>query len=134
MRKRTRCKKGFTLLEILTSVVILSVGSVFVLRALAQISHTQLLAENRNHAYIISMSKMAELEAEFVEQGDVKEVTSRSARVNGQRFRWQVTKAPYQEELGLHEVKLTVTWKQGGDDYQVGTSTLIRIPVVENAL
>lgn len=121
-------RSGLTLVEVLASLVIISIGSVFILQALAKAAHTLTVAENRFLAYAFSASKFAELEVAKAEGLDLPGEEG-SFREKGTTFDWFWEVAPSPEEGPfLGEMRLSVTWKKGRHRYEKTTETLWKLP------
>jgi len=118
-----------TLVELLMSVVILSVGAVFIMQALVKISSAHLMAEDQVQASLLAMSKMAEVEL-AVRQGGFAEDPEQggSARVGMQAFTWSATAAPLAEDPTRARVCLTVSWRRGETTGERQLETILKLP------
>ncbi len=123
------CSKGagFTLVEVLISVLILSIGSVVILQAMAQASSAITLSECRREAVLFSAGKMAETELVLRRALDLEETDGGSFRIGDQPFTWTLTcgkaKGP-----GPRELSLTVAWERGRDSYSHQVQTVLMRP------
>ena len=108
--------EGFTLVEVLTSVLILSISSVVILQALARASSAITLSECRRNAVLFSAGKMAETELALRLGLDLEEANGGSFRVGDQPFAWNST-CVKAEGPGPRVLSLTVLWKRGRDPY-----------------
>lgn len=117
-------QSGMTLPEVLISVAILAIGSVYVLRALSTISYTQALTETRAAAYLFSASKMAEVAGMVAAKAERKK-QSGSFYIEGERgFHWSLKFNAYDADLKLDEVDLNVEWQHGVEKYNYETRFL----------
>ena len=122
----TGSKQGLTLVEILVSVAILAAGTVLVLQALGRGAYLLTVARQRSTAYALSAAKMADLELSL-RQGGEPQTKGRFGQGRDQ-FVWQADVSPARESPNLALVMLTVSWRQGGRDDALQTSTLVAIP------
>lgn len=132
-RLHSRCLtpwKGLTLIELLVSIVILSVGAIFVLRAYAKTAHALMIAEDRFNSYVFSVSKMAEKEMALREGLDVETGEEGTFQVEGQRFDWDIAVEPLSEEQ-LNLMTLTVVWRRAGHTFEDHIQTLFKPPEVD---
>ena len=105
--------RGLTLVEVLVSVAILSTGAVLLMEALARISHTQMVAEDRATATLFAASKLAEVELAFQEHRDAEEPMRGSLRIGDQAFEWHVSRSPPSDGSTVQPVVLAVAWRRG---------------------
>lgn len=122
-------QRGLTLIEVLLSVIVLATGVVLILQAFATSSRVLLRARNRLDAYTFASAKMGDLESAFQQRKTPK---LHGVFHNGTRkFTWHVTTTPTESDPALHEVALTVGWKQGLHDFTTGVTTLAHIEAPE---
>ena len=119
---------GLTLIEVLVSVAILSMGAVVVMQALARTAQAQALAEDRAQAYIVGASKMAEAELSTLAGTALPEHEDGHVRVSEQAFEWSINTVLEAEDPSLQLVMFAVTWQRGQYTYQQAVSTLVRLP------
>lgn len=105
---------GFTLIEIVVSLMILAIALPTLLQAFSQATRSQGIIENRTTALHLMQLKMSELEAQsFPELGqDQGEFGTNS------RFRWiyKVTETPNSD---LRQLSVTVTWQEKGTEKSI---------------
>lgn len=118
---------GLTLVEVLVSIVILSTGAVLVVQGLARVSYAQMVAEQRTHAYLFALSKMAELEM-AMQEGPLAEHDDGSFRIGEQAFHWEVTSAEVAGAEEARAVSLEVAWHHGADVFEHRVDTVLRAP------
>ena len=123
------CSRGFTLIEILVSVIILSTAVVFLMQALARSSFALALATKRLNAYAFSAATMADLEL-AARQGAIPARTGQF-RSGPDQFGWRVEPVVSSEDPQLELVTLTVEWHQGRHAYESQTSLLHRLAKAE---
>ncbi|MBI4342931.1 MAG: prepilin-type N-terminal cleavage/methylation domain-containing protein [Candidatus Omnitrophica bacterium] len=110
-RPALRSFVGFTLVEVLLSIAILSAGAVLVMQALARGAFALNAAEARTTVYTFAAAKLADLEIGFG-QGLIPK-TSGEFKADGQPIRWRLETSPVAEEPELELVTLAVSWPQG---------------------
>lgn len=116
-------KNGFTLIEIVVTLAILSLALPTLLRAFTEAAKGQAIAENRTTALYLLKFRLAAIEAEGYpdigeEQGEFGEDS---------RFRWhsEVQDIESEEIEGLRLVTVTVTWQERGKERLISTSTYL---------
>ena len=116
-------KDGFTLLEIIITLAILSLALPTLLRSFTEAAKGQALAENRTTALYLLKFRMAAIEAEGYpdigeEEGEFGEDS---------RFRWhsEVQDVESDEIEGLRLVTVSVTWQERGKERLISTSTYL---------
>ena len=128
VEKRSTCRRGLTLVEILISVAILASASVFVLQALMRGAYAVALAGNKLRAYEFISAKMADLEIS-VAQG-VRPRKDGEFAFGRDRFHWHVDTAVDPAAPPAEMVTLTIGWSQGRHPYESRITTLLRLPDV----
>lgn len=116
-------RNGFTLIEIVVALAILSLALPTLLRAFTEAAKGQALAENRTTALYLLKFRMAAIEAEGYpdigeEEGEFGEDS---------RFRWRsdVQDVESEEIEGIRLVTVTVTWQERGEERLISTSTYL---------
>ena len=116
-------KSGFTLIEIVVTLAILSLALPTLLRSFTEAAKGQALAENRTTALYLLKFRMAAIEAEGYpdigeEEGEFGEDS---------RFRWHsdVQDVESEEIEGLRLITVTVTWQERGEERSISTSTYL---------
>ncbi len=121
-------RAGLTLVEVLVSVVLIAVGTVVVMQALANVAHAQLVAEDRAQAYLGAASKMAEVELAVAGGTPLPEETGGQGRLHEQPFEWSVSAVAHADDPEVRTVTFAVRWNRGRDTYRQEVSTLVRVP------
>ena len=121
--RSTDDRDGFTLVEIIVTLAILSLALPALLRSFTEAAKGQALAENRTTAWYLLQFRMAAIEAEGYpdigeEEGEFGEDS---------RFRWHsdVQDVELEEIEGLRLVTVTVTWQERGRERLISTSTYL---------
>ena len=126
--RRNEPPRGLTLIEVLISVVLLAMGAVFIMQALARISYAQLVAEDRRSAYFFSLSKMAEIELSVWQGTFPKEGEHGRVRVGASTGSWDVTASPLADDSQEMAIVLTTSWHRGADAFTHHVETILHIP------
>ena len=116
-------KNGFTLIEIVVTLAILSLALPTLLRSFTEAAKGQALAENRTTALYLLKFRMAAVEAEGYP--DIGEENGEFGEDS--RFRWHsdVQDVESEEIEGLRLVTVTVTWQERGRERSISTSTYL---------
>lgn len=116
-------RSGFTLIEIVVTLAILSLALPTLLRSFTEAAKGQAVAENRTTALYLLKFRLAAIEAEGYpdigeEEGEFGEDS---------RFRWysEVQEVESEEIEGLRLVTVTVTWQERGKERLISTSTYL---------
>ena len=122
-RRSTDGKNGFTLIEIVVTLAILTLALPALLRSFTEAAKGQALAENRTTALYLLKFRLAAIEAEGYpdigeEEGEFGEDS---------RFRWHsnVQDVESEEIEGLRLITVTVTWQERGKERLISTSTYL---------
>lgn len=126
-------KRGLTLVEVLVSLVILSVGAVTILQAMVRISHAQALAAYQSTAYLFALSKLGDVEVAFREGKEVEERDTGTFRMGEHAFQWELVARPLVEEPLVSAVSLAVRWRAGARTFQRRFETQLRMPAPGNS-
>lgn len=142
-------QKGLTLIELLVSVMILSLGCSYALQALSKAAEAQQWVEARNEAYLFLASKAAEMEMRVLPETDPLKGSGGVLRDRAWRYQWNLSNmlsplliqaVPGAEQAAvtvtaaasfLVEQVLTVQWIQGQSPREVRLTTLSKVPVPE---
>lgn len=117
-----------TLVETLASVVILSVGTVYIMQALLRAAHAQAVASQQADASFLALSKMADVELAVREGRTPEEQEAGRVRLGPNTFDWELTTTPAITDPKLLTVALAVTWEEGGLSRARRVDTLLRLP------
>ena len=122
-RRSSDDKSGFTLIEIVVTLAILSLALPTLLRSFTEAAKGQALAENRTTALYLLKFQMATIEAEGYP--DIGEESGEFGEDS--RFRWhsEVQDVESEEIEGLRLVTVTVTWQERGNERLISTSTYL---------
>jgi prepilin-type N-terminal cleavage/methylation domain-containing protein len=129
MISATGKSKGFTLIEIMISISILSVGLIFILQGLTQCISILSISRDNLEASLLAEEKMAEVEiAVKQDTATFSKDTSGEARSGNIELKWQIRLTPDSEYEDLNEVLDTVYWKEGRRSGASVFSTYLTIP------
>ena len=118
-------------METLASVVILSVGTVYVMQALLRAAHAQAVASQQADASLLALSKLADVELAVREGRTPEEHEAGRVRLGPHAFDWDLTATPAITDPKLLTVALAVTWEEGGVSRARRVDTLLRLPEPE---
>ncbi len=114
-----RCRKSFSLIELMVTVAVLSVGLTAVLRSFFSVAGALNHAQNEIAVVQFLDTRMADLQEtilngeEFPEENLAGDVV-----LNGKDFHWKLNFFPLslndENMENMREVKLTVSWKEAG--------------------
>ena len=109
-----RTHRGFTLIEIMISIAILSLGLILNLQGLTHCLSVLRISQNNLETSLLAEDKMAEFEITAKQEtGSFSKPTSGDVQNGNIAFNWQISVAPDAEYEDLNEVKITVNWKEG---------------------
>ncbi len=115
-------KKAFTLIEVMLSVSILSIGLVLILQAFAQSFNIVRISKNNLIATLIIGNKMAEAQIQAKEDwGSFESGIGERFNFEGIKCEWEMDISPVEwesEEMVdldevLNEIKASLYWKEG---------------------
>ena len=122
----TRDNKGFVLVEVLITVVILSVGLTFITRSMMMSLKALDITEQYTQGYLLLEQKMWEFEQKgFIESDlDVEE----SFNQPNEEFRYRlVTESVADDESGLlNQVTLSVNWPVKKEKREISLTTFLK--------
>lgn len=113
-------RKGFLLLEVLVSVVIITVGLVYIIRSFS--TSTRAIAASRDYIKAVSLleEKLWGLEqVRQVEEGQDKDYFD-----DEHNFTWELNSEP-EEEMPVNKTKLVVSWKRREKKQGVAVTTYL---------
>jgi prepilin-type N-terminal cleavage/methylation domain-containing protein len=132
--------RGFTLVEMLATLVLIAVVLPIVMQGIALSSDTTVSVIDRLHAIALAESKLeelvatgtwnaADLEGEFT----AEQIQSASASLPGEsgdtqpsRFRWSAQARDWLDAR-VQQLDVTIYWESRGDPRQTTLSTLVRV-------
>jgi len=111
---RPSTQKGFTLIEIMISIAILSVGLILILQGLTHCLSILNISRNNLETSLLAENKMAELEIAIKQDpAALSRYTSGQLQTGNIEFRWQINLTPDSEYEDLRQAQTTVYWKEG---------------------
>ena len=121
--------KGFTLIEIMVSVSILSIGLIVILQGFTSSLNVLRVCQNNLEASLFAEEKMAELEINIKQDKEVflKGLTG-IIQENNLEFQWSISLTPETEYEDLNKVLTTISWKEGKRKGINSLSTFFIIP------
>lgn len=132
-------RKGFTLIEIMVSVAILSIGLVLILQGFAHSLNVLRISEDNLKATFAADNKLAEAQIQAREDwDDFKNGLDEKFKFEDMKCAWEVEITPVEWELeeevpesyeDLNEVKATLSWEEGKRKGVIPLVTYMRSPV-----
>lgn len=128
-------KKAFTLIEVMLSVAVLSIGLVLILQAFAHSLNILRITEDNLTATLIAGNKMAEAQIEAKEDwGAFERGSDERFSLEEIKCRWEMDITPVEWESEemideyevLNEVKASLYWKEGKRKGVIFLDTLMR--------
>jgi len=125
----TNPDKGFTLIEVLVALAIVSVSVVSIFYAFMGISDSIARIDNYNKAVALGLEKIWELEEALMQQdnvdladfsGEIKESETRS-------MRWEITGKEIEEYPTLKEIDFSLQWTQGRRTGNFNTTAYLKV-------
>jgi type II secretion system protein I len=122
-------QRGFSLVEVLMAITVLSVGLVVVVQAMGRTQQALRLSENLALSSQIADEQMTRLELKAREKGNTYGDDGR-ASFPGREFEWSSRLQPYQhftiqDETKINQSSMEVRWKEAGSDRNLRAYSLI---------
>ena len=106
--------KGFTLIEIMISIAILSLGLILILQGITKCINILRVSQSNLATTLLAEEQMAQMEIALKQDdtGALKDASGESKSGNIE-FIWQIRLIPDEEYEDLNKVLTTVNWKSG---------------------
>jgi prepilin-type N-terminal cleavage/methylation domain-containing protein len=126
---RPRTHKGFTLIEIMISVSILSLGLILIMQGLAKCVNILRISQSNLAATLLAEDKMAEMEIAAKQDGAKAFLgdTSGEEKSGNLELNWQIRLTPDEGYENLNRILATVRWKDGRNNGSSVLSTYLTI-------
>ena len=124
-------KKSISLVELMLTVVILSIGIVMILKSFLSVAGALGYTKNKTAAFQFLDGKMAQLQEIVLNEGDILgQEDQGDVRINEKNFTWSRDLFPvyYQEEEEGSEIKgvnWVISWKEGAINKRENLSAYI---------
>ena len=120
----SKSNKGFTLLEVLITVAILSSAVIFIFRAFGAVLNSAKFSQNISSACYLAENKIWEIRHRRA--APPKKETAAEEYSTKQRFNWRWENGDL-ENLGLSLLKFNVSWKERmrEKDYEISLSSYL---------
>ncbi|MDD5408587.1 MAG: prepilin-type N-terminal cleavage/methylation domain-containing protein [Candidatus Omnitrophica bacterium] len=129
MISETGRNKGFTLIEIMISIAILSLGLILILQGLTQCLNILRISQNNLETSLLAEEKMAEMEIAVKQDKEMfSKDTSGESQSGNIEFNWHIRLSPDMEYEDFYEVLTTVNWTEGRRKGSSIFSTYLMIP------
>jgi len=119
-RKRTKNRRGFTLVEVLASLAIFAIIVPFAMRGATLSANAASVARHRAEAATLGEAKLTDM---VIEGTWATEGTQGTFAPDYPNYRWSLQNA--QRDPNLTELMLTVTWPEHGQDRSLNMSTMV---------
>lgn len=123
--------RGFSLIEVLVAIVILSTGLVLVVEGMGWTEQAVRVSQNFMTAAQIGEKKIAESEVELLERHHLSMSSDHGdEKFPGRKFVWSKTVDSYEDstledKTKLNQVEVSVAWKEGGREKNLSFATLL---------
>ncbi len=129
---RVHDEAGFTLLEVLLSLVIIAVGLLAVYRPLLSATATMDHMDKRSAASYLMSDQLSVLQQKVSLYREAPPARKRGQIPYGKwTFDYDIQSLPVQKAGGLYEAKFDVSWPEGGRRKHVSRSTYVLVPPKE---
>lgn len=119
-------RNAFLLFEVTLTIAILSLGLVFVVRAINMSMRAAQQSFNYNKAIGLLSKKVFEIELES-ELGGVEKSSDEGKFSEDERFGWKYSIKDLSEEDNLGEIDLEVSWRDGSKQGTIGVVSYTRM-------
>jgi len=121
--------QAFTLVEIMVSIAILSLGLIFVIQGFTNALNVQRIAEDNLEASLLAEDKMTEMEVNVKIDKDISDKYLNGEEKNDRTaFQWKITLAPEGDYEELNKVLTYVFWQEGKRKGVSSFNTYLMIP------
>jgi len=121
--------KGFTLIEVMVSIAILSFGLILILQGFAYSANVLRISRNNLEATLLTEEKMAETEIMLKQTKDsLFSGFNGESKSNNIEFKWKTELTIDEEYEDLNKVLATISWKEGRRKGTVPIFTYLRTP------
>ena len=128
-KQNKKFRTGFTLVEIMVSIAILSLGLIVILQGFTNALNILRVAENNLATSLLSEEKMVEIEINVKPGEQVPEKYLNGSLQSGNiEFQWQTIMAVEGDYEDLYKALTKVTWREGRRSGVSSLSTYLVIP------
>lgn len=119
--------RGFTLIEVLVALVIVSLSVISIYSAFAGISDTLARIDNYNRSVLMTLEKFWELEEALLQPKEVY-ISDFSGELKDERrsFVWEFESNELEDYPSLKEITFTIQWQQGKRTGQLQAGTYLK--------
>jgi prepilin-type N-terminal cleavage/methylation domain-containing protein len=126
-------KKGFTLIEIMVSIAILSMGLILILQGFTYSINIFNIAQSNLEAVLLAEENMVKFEMGSKRVGDSSyKDTSGNTKLNNMNFAWDIRMSPQEEYEDLYKISSIISWNRGQNRGSTPLVSYLRIPPDEN--
>jgi len=125
--KRSRKKQGFTLIEVMLSVAILSLGFTLILQGFSQALNTLRISQNNLKVSLLVDTLMAEMQIKAREgQDTLLEDLNQKILLDNIEFSWAAKVTVDEEDENLNKTAATLSWQEGRRKGATSVATYLR--------
>ncbi len=125
--KRLRSKQGFTLIEVMLSVAILSLGFTLILQGFSQALNTLRISQNNLKTSLLAESKLAEMQINARESQDaLLGNLNEKILLDNIEFYWTAKVTLDEVDENLNKTVTTLSWGEGKRKGAISVATYIR--------
>jgi prepilin-type N-terminal cleavage/methylation domain-containing protein len=117
-----RRRSGFTLVEVLASLVIMGIVLPFAMRGASLAMHAGSVARHQAEAATLGEAKLTEM----VSMGSWADTGQGDFGNDFPQYRWSMENI--QRDIGVTELNLSVIWQERGEDRSIKLSTYVYVP------
>jgi type II secretion system protein I len=124
---------GFTLVELLVTVSILTIGVISVLRSFLSVSGAFSRSNNLFNAAWYLEKKISDIEEEAIKEEGLEAGREEGEfNIEGRRFSWLMDIEELEEEQNLTRLFLEVAWREGNQERNISLITYLENKTIEN--
>ena len=124
--------RGFTLIEIMVSIAILSLGLILILQSFAYSLNALRICRNNLEATLLAEEKMSQMQIIAQQtRGSLLSGIEGESSLGNIEFKWEIDAVQDEEYVNLYKVASTTSWKEGRRKGAVIFVTYLRTPPYE---
>ncbi|MBI4835437.1 MAG: prepilin-type N-terminal cleavage/methylation domain-containing protein [Planctomycetes bacterium] len=126
-KPRLLSRQGFTLIEVLVALIIVSVGVVSIYSSFISISDTLARMDSHNRSILLALEKMWEVQEALMQPDEFKiDTFSGELKENNRYFKWEFTENDVEDYKSLKEITIKLDWEHGRRKGNVTATTYLK--------